>query len=57
MGENARPVIAEALETLGVKTRVGVSAAFVDEDGATLTTGEHIPAATVVGVPACKPIP
>ncbi|MDQ2804833.1 MAG: FAD-dependent oxidoreductase, partial [Pseudomonadota bacterium] len=48
MGETARPVIAEALRTLGVETRVGVSVASVDEQGATLTNGEHIEAATVV---------
>ena len=48
MGESARPVIAEALETLGIETRVGASVASVDEDGARLTTGERIAAATVV---------
>ena len=48
MGESARPVIAEALQSLGIETRTGVSLAAVDHDGATLTTGEHIPAATVV---------
>jgi len=48
MGESARPVIAEALETLGVETRAGVSVASVDEDGVKLTTGERIAAATVV---------
>jgi NADH:ubiquinone reductase (H+-translocating) len=48
MGENARPVIMDALETLGIETRVGVSVACVDKDGAVLTTGERIAAATVV---------
>jgi len=48
MGESARPVISEALGTLGIETRVGVSVASVDEDGATLTSGERIAAATVV---------
>ena len=48
MGESARPVIAEALAALNIETRVGVSVACVDEDGATLTTGERIAAATVV---------
>ena len=48
MGESARPLIAEALETLGVETRVGVSVASVDEKGIKLTTGERIAAATVV---------
>lgn len=48
MGESARPVIAEALQALGVETRVGVSVASVDEEGATLTSGERIATATVV---------
>jgi NADH dehydrogenase len=48
MGEFARPVIAEALQALGIETRVGVSVASVDQQGATLTTGERIAADTVV---------
>jgi NADH dehydrogenase len=48
MGDSARPVIAEALKALGIETRVGVSVASVNEQGATLTTGERIEAATVV---------
>jgi NADH dehydrogenase len=48
MGESARPVIAEALQALGIETRVGVSVASVDEQGATLTSGERIAASTVV---------
>ncbi|MGC2221610.1 MAG: FAD-dependent oxidoreductase [Methylocella sp.] len=47
MGD-ARPVIADALESLGVETRPGVSVASIDAEGATLATGERIPAATVV---------
>ena len=48
MGESARPVIVEALRALGVETCLGVSLASVDEQGATLTTGERIATATVV---------
>lgn len=48
MGEEARAVIAEALAALGIETRPGVSVAAVDEEGATLTSGERIAAATVV---------
>jgi NADH dehydrogenase len=48
MGKSARPVIAEALRTLEVETRCGVSVASVDERGATLTTGERIDTVTVV---------
>ena len=45
---HARPVIAEALESLGVETRPGISVASIDAEGATLVTGERIRAATVV---------
>jgi NADH:ubiquinone reductase (H+-translocating) len=48
MGEAARAVIDEALSALGVERRPGVSVAAIDEDGATLSTGERIPAATIV---------
>jgi NADH dehydrogenase len=48
MGDSARPVIEEALSALGVETRMGVSVAAIDGDGATLATGEVIPAATVI---------
>lgn len=48
MGEEARTVIAEALAALGIETRPCVSVAAVDEEGATLSTGERIAAATIV---------
>jgi len=48
MGPHAIPVIAEALQALGVQTRTGVSIAAIDEGGATLATGERIEAGTVV---------
>ncbi len=48
MGESARPVIAQALRALDIETRVGVSVASIDEQGATLTTGERIATATAV---------
>jgi NADH:ubiquinone reductase (H+-translocating) len=48
MGAEARAVIDEALSSLGVESRSGVSVAAIAEDGATLATGERIPAATVV---------
>ena len=48
MGDSARPVIETALAALGVETRPGVSVAAIDADGATLSTGEVIPAATVI---------
>ncbi len=48
MGEHAGPVISEALTALGVETRLGVRVSAVDADGIALSSGEFIPAATVV---------
>lgn len=48
MGDGACRVIAEAMASLGIATRTGVSVTTIDETGATLSTGEAIPAATVV---------
>jgi NADH dehydrogenase len=48
MGDGACRVIEEALASLGVATRAGVSVAAVDGSGATLSTGEKIAAATIV---------
>jgi len=48
MGLSARPVIEAALNTTGVQTRLGVRVTAVDEDGATLSTGETLAASTVV---------
>jgi NADH dehydrogenase len=48
MGAEAMPVIEEALQSLGVERRGGVSVVAVDAGGATLEGGERIEAATVV---------
>jgi NADH:ubiquinone reductase (H+-translocating) len=48
MGELARPVIEEALAALGVETRLGIDIASISPSGVILTSGEEIPAATVV---------
>ena len=48
MGDDACRVIDEALATLGVATRAGVSVSAIDGTGATLSTGEKISAATIV---------
>jgi NADH dehydrogenase len=48
MGESARPVIAEAVQSLGIETRTGVSVASIDAQGMTLSTGERIETATVI---------
>ncbi len=48
IGEHARPVISEALSALGVETRLGVAVASVDANAITLSSGEIIPAQTLV---------
>jgi NADH dehydrogenase len=48
MGAGACHVIDEALASLGVATRTGVAISAINRSGATLSTGEEIPAATIV---------
>jgi NADH:ubiquinone reductase (H+-translocating) len=48
MGDAARPVIEEALKSLGVELRLGVEVVLVGPRGVKLATGEEIPAETVV---------
>jgi NADH dehydrogenase len=48
MGEFARPVIEEALAALGIETRLGIDIASISPSGVMLTSGEEIPASTVV---------
>lgn len=48
MGASARPVIEQALSDNGVETRTGVSVAAIGADSVSLSSGEQIPAATVV---------
>jgi NADH dehydrogenase len=48
MGESARPVIEAALAQNGVETVTGVRVAGVDDHGVTPSSGERIPAQTVV---------
>lgn len=48
IGDHARPVICEALSTLGVETRLGAQVAAVDAAGITLASGEIIPSQTIV---------
>lgn len=47
-GAHGRPVINEALSALGVETRLNVRVGAVGADSITLSSGEIIPAATVV---------
>ncbi len=48
MGPSARPVIEEALSHNGVETRTAVGVTGVTRHGVTLSSGEHLEAATVV---------
>lgn len=48
MGASARPVIEQALSDNGIETRTGVSVAEVSGHGVSLSSGERIPAATLV---------
>jgi NADH dehydrogenase len=48
MGASARPVIERALSDNGIEARTGAGVAEVTERGVTLSSGEQLPAATVV---------
>jgi NADH:ubiquinone reductase (H+-translocating) len=48
MGEEARSVIEEALQSLQVEARAGSTLVSVDSEGALMATGEWIDAATIV---------
>src|SRR5262245_29553485 len=48
IGDNARPVIVEALAALGIETRLGVRVTSLEECCVTLNSGETIPCATLI---------
>jgi NADH:ubiquinone reductase (H+-translocating) len=48
IGDHGRPAISEALTALAVETRLGVRISAIDARGVTLSSGELIPAQTVV---------
>jgi NADH:ubiquinone reductase (H+-translocating) len=48
IGDDARPVISEALLASGVETRLGARVSGIDTNGVALTSGELVPAKTVV---------
>lgn len=48
LGENARPVIEQALAAAGVEVRTSTGVVSIDPDGVELTSGEFIRAATTV---------
>ncbi|MBR1144270.1 NAD(P)/FAD-dependent oxidoreductase [Bradyrhizobium sp. AUGA SZCCT0431] len=48
LGEQARPIVSEALAALGVETRLNARVTAIDANTVTLSSGEIIPARTVV---------
>lgn len=48
LGPGPRPVIEQALDSLGVERRLGAGVSSLDAEGATLSNGEHIRSATVI---------
>ncbi|WP_315758984.1 MULTISPECIES: NAD(P)/FAD-dependent oxidoreductase [unclassified Bradyrhizobium] len=57
MGDDARPVIEEALRKLGIGTRLGAGVTALDASGVTLSTGEHIETQTVVWAAGLRAAP
>ncbi len=57
MGAGPRPVIEDALRKLGVETRLGAGVEALDKSGITLSTGEHIDAATVIWAAGMRAAP
>ena len=57
MGEGPRPIIQEALNKLGVETRLGAGVASLDESGVTLASGEHIETGTVIWAAGMRAAP
>jgi NADH dehydrogenase len=48
LGAGPRPVIMQALDALGVETRLGAAVTAIDPDGVTTSAGERIDAKTVI---------
>ena len=57
MGEGPRPIIQEALNKLGVETRLGAGVASLDESGVTLSSGERIETETVIWAAGMRAAP
>ncbi|MEH2514740.1 NADH dehydrogenase [Bradyrhizobium sp. AZCC 1610] len=57
MGEGPRPVIEEALQKVGVETRLGAGVASLDKSGVTLSNGEHIETETVIWAAGIRAAP
>jgi NADH dehydrogenase len=57
MGDDARPVIEDALRKLGIETRLGTGVTALDAARVTLSTGEHIETNTVVWAAGLRAAP
>ncbi|WP_316395562.1 NAD(P)/FAD-dependent oxidoreductase [Bradyrhizobium sp. 33ap4] len=57
MGEGPRPIIEDAMRKLGVEGRFGAGVVEVSKSGVTLSSGEHIEAATVVWAAGIRAAP
>ena len=57
LGEQARPIVSEALAALGVETRLNARVTAIDANTVTLNSGEVIPARTVVWCGGMKASP
>jgi NADH dehydrogenase len=57
MGDDARPVIEQALRKLGVEARLGAGVTSLDRSGVTLSTGEHIETETVIWAAGIRAAP
>jgi NADH dehydrogenase len=57
MGAGPRPVIEDALRSLGVETRLGAGVAALDKSGVTLSDGERIEAETLIWAAGLRAAP
>jgi NADH dehydrogenase len=57
MGSGPRPIIEDALRTLGIETRLGVGVTAIDGAGVSLGNGERIESATVIWAAGIRAAP
>ncbi|MGM4916255.1 NAD(P)/FAD-dependent oxidoreductase [Tardiphaga sp. 813_E8_N1_3] len=57
MGDDARPIIEDALRKLGVETRLGVGVTSLEKSGVTLSNGDYIESATVIWAAGMRAAP
>lgn len=57
MGAGPRPIIEEALQKLGIETRLGVGVASLDKSGVTLSSGERIECETAIWAAGMRAAP